>query len=307
MFIAIPLIHRFILRHMGNSKKILPALSNKTFNARVDEMFDKIEEKTKTLTDTEPHITPDQILSSVSFAGGGFRTITYMPIIYRLIGSGRVDSNTTFHGASLGAFFSIVSCLMTCKHDQEEARAAARKILHHLVYYTANVHVSWYGMWGRLYAVTYAGISEIDPKFLDCFQKKCNISITQLTPLPKNRIVNTFDSVEDLAHRCAISMCVPFFSVLAPFVFYHSKALCDGGITDNIAKPKHTRRHITVFDNGPSFIRVVVPPTLGIVSTRRTTNDVFQSIQEEFERSQLLWTKKFASHDKVYAAKFVDN
>jgi hypothetical protein len=307
LFVAIPLIHRFIIRHMGDSRKILPALSNDTFNERANQVADTIEETMADLISTEPLIEPDQILSSVSFAGGGFRTITYIPMMHRLIRSGRVDHTTTFHGASLGAFWSIVSCLLMCDHDQEEARAVARRIQIHLAYYVANVNVSWYGMWGRLYDVTYAGMSEIPPKFLDCFQGKCHMSITQLTPFPRNRIISTYDSIDDLAHRCAVSMCVPFFTVLAPFVRYRGQFVCDGGITDNIAKPKNTRRHITVFDDEPSWIQVFRPPNLGTVSTQRSMDDVLQVLTEEFDRSVSLWTRKFASHDARYANKSSKN
>jgi hypothetical protein len=285
---------------MGDSRKILPALSNDTFNDRVNQTYDAMEEDMAKLVRAEPQINPDQILSSVSFAGGGFRTITYTPMLQRLIRSGRVDSRTTFHGASLGAFFSIVVCLMMCEHDQEEAQAVVRKIILHLTYYVTNVNVGWYGMWGRLYDVTYDCISSIDPKFLDCFQGKCHISITQLTPFPRNQIVSTFDSIDDLARCCSASMCVPFFTVLAPCIRYRGRFVCDGGFTNNIAKPAHTRRHLTVFDNEPSWIRVLVPPTLGLVSTKRSTDDIFQIIEEEFERSKALWTKKFGAHDVMY-------
>jgi predicted acylesterase/phospholipase RssA len=297
------LIHRFVLRHMGDSHKIVPPLSNEAFNERMERLYHEMETKMKQLVCAEPPVNPIQVLSSVSFAGGGFRTITYIPMIYRLVLSGRVDRSTTFHGASLGAFCSIISCLMTCDHDTEEARDTARKILIRLAYYTANVNVSWYGMWGRLYDVTYSAISIIPSKFLDCFQGKCHMSITQLTPFPRNRIISTYDSIDDLAHHCAISMCVPFFTVLAPFVWYKGSAVCDGGITDNIAKPAITRRHLTVFDNEPSWVRVFVPPTLGIISTQRSFEDIFQILEEEFERSIALWTKKFAVHDSVYAQK----
>ena len=293
-----------MIRHMGDSRKIMPALSSDAFNNNVHKVFDQLERDVDAIVCAEPAIDSNQILSSVSFAGGGFRTMTYAPMIYRLLQSGRVDGNTTFHGASLGALYSIISCLMTCDHDQEEAMAAARKVYIHITYYVANINVSWYGMWGRLYDVTYAGVSFIDPKFLDCFQGKCNISTTQLTPFPRNRIINTFDSIDDLAHRCSISMCVPFFSVLAPFVFYKGAVVCDGGITDNIAKPAHSRRHITVFDNEPSWIRVFIPPTLGIISTQRSTCDIFQILKEEFARSSSLWSKKFASHDDMYSKKY---
>jgi hypothetical protein len=164
-----------------------------------------------------------------------------MPLIHRLIRSGRVDSKTTFHGASLGAFHSILSCLMVCDHDQEEAKAAAQQILLHQTYYIANVNVSWYRMWGRLYDVTYAAIvNSIHPKFLDCFQGKCHMSITQVLPF-RNKIINTFDSVEDLGHQCAISMCIPFFSVLSPFALYRGEAVCDGVFTNNTAKPSLPR------------------------------------------------------------------
>jgi hypothetical protein len=88
-----------------------------------------------------------------------------------------------------------------------------------------------------------------------------------------------------------------------PFVWYKGMAVCDGGITDNIAKPTNTRRHITVFDTGPSWIRVLVPPTLGLISTQRTTEDVFQIVRDEYERSIAVWTKKIATHDRMYMNK----
>ena len=44
MFMSIPLVHRFIIRHMGDSRKILPALSNDSFNTRLNGLMDSLEE-----------------------------------------------------------------------------------------------------------------------------------------------------------------------------------------------------------------------------------------------------------------------
>lgn len=44
-------------------------------------------------------------------------------------------------------------------------------------------------------------------------------------------MVNTFESIEDLASHVAISACVPFFTKLSPWVYYKGERLCDGGFT----------------------------------------------------------------------------
>ena len=40
----------------------------------------------------------NMVFSSISFAGGGFRTISYAPSVFYLYESKRIDENTTYHG-----------------------------------------------------------------------------------------------------------------------------------------------------------------------------------------------------------------
>lgn len=40
----------------------------------------------------------DMVFTSISFAGGGFRTISYAPSVFYLYQSKRIDKNTTYHG-----------------------------------------------------------------------------------------------------------------------------------------------------------------------------------------------------------------
>ena len=44
----------------------------------------------------------DMVFTSVSFAGGGFRTISYAPSVFYLYESRRIDADTTYHGKYVG-------------------------------------------------------------------------------------------------------------------------------------------------------------------------------------------------------------
>ena len=169
--------------------------------------------------------------------------------------------------------------------------------------YISNVNVSWYGMWGELHDICYNSVRSIDPKFLDCFQGRCNMSITRLTPFPRNEIINQFDSIDDLARQCAISMFVPFFTKIAPFTWYKGHIVIDGAFTDNTARPPVTRRHLTIYDPEPPFICIFVPPRrLGRRPAESIHSDIIDIIMSEFSRSHSLWDRKFASHDNWYAS-----
>eukprot|EP00943_MAST-04B_sp_MAST-4B-sp1_P009893 g9893.t1 len=70
----------------------------------------------------------------------------------------------------------------------------------------------------------------------DAYKKctgRCFISITRLTPLPKNVIVSKYFSNTDLLECLLASSSIPFFTESNITGFYRGKRVVDGGITNN--------------------------------------------------------------------------
>ena len=70
----------------------------------------------------------------------------------------------------------------------------------------------------------------------DAYKKcsnRCFISITRLTPLPKNAIISSFLSNEDLLECLLASSSIPYFTEPNFTGFYRGSRVVDGGITNN--------------------------------------------------------------------------
>ena len=70
----------------------------------------------------------------------------------------------------------------------------------------------------------------------DAYKKcsnRCFISITRLTPLPKNAIISSFLSNEDLLECLLASSSIPYFTEPNFTGFYRGYRVVDGGITNN--------------------------------------------------------------------------
>ena len=70
----------------------------------------------------------------------------------------------------------------------------------------------------------------------DAYKKcsnRCFISITRLTPLPKNTIISSFLSNEDLLECLLASSSIPYFTEPNFTGFYRGYRVVDGGITNN--------------------------------------------------------------------------
>ena len=72
-------------------------------------------EKAKKYIVDESSIKPikNTVFTSCTYAGGGFKSISYYGSIQYLLHNSLIDKNTQFYGTSLGAFWAIFSCVAT--------------------------------------------------------------------------------------------------------------------------------------------------------------------------------------------------
>ena len=89
-------------------------------------------------------------LNSVTFVGGGFRTVSYYGFIEAFCLTKTIDDQTRFYGASLGALWCVLAVLRTAPglHGQ-----TAEDIMNPMFSYIAQTHYNWMSTWGSLHEV----------------------------------------------------------------------------------------------------------------------------------------------------------
>ena len=99
LFCSVSIIHN-VFMFMGDSGKYKEA-EDPDYEYEVISRINEYHERMKQIVisqkdDGEKPI--NMVFSSISFAGGGFRTISYAPSVFYLYESKRIDENTTYHG-----------------------------------------------------------------------------------------------------------------------------------------------------------------------------------------------------------------
>ena len=99
LFCSISILHN-VFMFMGDSNKYKeiddPEYELEVIR-RINGYHERMKEIVRSQNDDGDKPT-NMVFSSISFAGGGFRTISYAPSVFYLYESKRIDENTTYHG-----------------------------------------------------------------------------------------------------------------------------------------------------------------------------------------------------------------
>ena len=99
MFCSVALLHNALM-FMGSAEKHKEAEDPEYVQEVICKIHGYHERMKKIVIDRKENgdKPADMVFTSVSFAGGGFRTISYAPSVFYLYESKRIDENTTYHG-----------------------------------------------------------------------------------------------------------------------------------------------------------------------------------------------------------------
>lgn len=181
----------------------------------------------------DPHARPTPV-RSISFAGGGFRTISYLGQLLYLEKRGMlVKGVTRYYGASLGA---LIATGMILGETDELGR---ERLLGGMLEYVCKVFADWGGMWGLCGEVSREVLERALPDDVSSLNGRLFVSVTILWPWPRNELVSTFESKGDLIDALIASSFIPTWTRgIAPLAWWRGLPCLDGGIFDNIPTPK---------------------------------------------------------------------
>lgn len=164
------------------------------------------------------------MVKSISFAGGGFRTISYVGQLIYLEKRGMIDiGQTMFYGASLGA---LVAVGMIIGETDMEARL---RIISGMLEYVCEVHNDWMGLWGCCGTATRHVLEHALPEDISSINGRIFIAVTVLFPYPHCELVSEFKSKADLIETLLASQFIPLFTEgIHLFKFYRGRPCIDG-------------------------------------------------------------------------------
>ena len=176
---------------------------------------------------------PAELVYSISFAGGGFRTISYVGMLIYLEKRSMIAvGQTRFYGASLGA---LVACGMVLGETNPEAR---HRLICGMLEYVCEVHADWPSMWGICGIATRRVLEHALPEDVSTLNGRLFVAVTCLTPFPHSQLVSDFKSKQDLIETLLASQFIPGWTHgLLPAKLWRRGLALDGGIFDNIPTP----------------------------------------------------------------------
>uniref|UniRef100_A0A7S2SJ03 PNPLA domain-containing protein n=2 Tax=Rhizochromulina marina TaxID=1034831 RepID=A0A7S2SJ03_9STRA len=180
------------------------------------------------------YIQPKELLlDHICFAGGGFRTISYMGQLLYLEKRGFTrPGQTKFWGASFGAMFATGVIFSECN------RHVSDLLIEGIMCYLERVHDDWWGMWGVCGEYMRDLLVEALPDDISAVNGRVHISITVLVPYPHNVLVSEFLSKQDFVDALIASQFIPGWTDgLVPFAMWRGRPCIDGGLFDNIPSP----------------------------------------------------------------------
>jgi hypothetical protein len=182
---------------------------------------------------TTEKLPTEQLVKSISFAGGGFRTISYVGMLVYLEKRGMVKvGHTRFYGASLGA---LIAAGMILGETHPEARD---QLIGGMLEYVCEVHADWAGMWGICGPVCRGVLNRSLPDDISGLNGRLFVTVTVLWPYPHCQLVSQFASKQDLIETLLASQFIPGWTHgLFPFKLWRGVPAVDGGVFDNVPTP----------------------------------------------------------------------
>ena len=183
-------------------------------------------------------------LRSITFGGGGFRTISYLGQIMYLERHGLIDERTRFFGCSLGAYFAVGYAL---SGREKRPGSLRERFVAATLDFVADVHFDWLGMWG-LCGVVFEDIlrANLPDDAAARARGVAHVGVTRFgLPWPLGRglaraeLVSDFRDNDDLVSALIASQFIPGWTHgpwCAPVLFRGAPA-CDGGLLDNQPSP----------------------------------------------------------------------
>jgi len=185
-----------------------------------------------------PTISP---LTSVTFDGGGFRTLTHCGAVQVL--RPYVTTNTRYYGDSMGAFYAVAAALFLHLPDGKMNR-----FLTDMLDYVYDVQQSWTATWGQCGNRCRQVLEEHLPDDIDLVQDRCFISVTCLST-DYGRVVSRFRDRSDLLDTVMASMFIPGWTDgFRTWVYsWRGHYTLDGGLSTHSPQPRGSRvGHYTV-------------------------------------------------------------
>jgi hypothetical protein len=216
------------------------------------------------------------VLSSVTFSGGGFKTISYLGWCCRRYAEGRLGDGTSYYGTSMGAVYAVGAALLLRDGRGFGAFAAMAT---ELVLYCADVAEGWCRHFGTCAARLRRVMEEHWPEDVSRAQGRCHVCLTHFSRWgsPCRQLVSRFRSKADLIAAVSASCFIPFWNVglarpLQPLTRFRGRLAMDGGVSDNAPVPPVAAAdgtnaaadsagvHETVSDEGAAWHQSLVPP-----------------------------------------------
>ena len=202
-------------------------------------------------------------LRSVTFEGGGFRTISYLGWMARRYGEGCLGPGTVYYGTSMGAVYAAAAALLLYRGggsgggadgssnssgaDDFEGFRAFAAFGGELIRYCADVADEWQANYGSCAARLRRGMEEHFPEDITRAQGRVQVCITRFTAcgLPRKCIVSEFESMADLISAISASAFIPLWNVGLPSLArpwrlltrFRGSLACDGTFVDNSPAP----------------------------------------------------------------------
>ncbi len=187
-------------------------------------------------------------LASITFSGGGFRTMSYFGQIMYLERAGLIGAGTQFYGCSLGAFFAVTYSIVDAHPELRE------RFIGNTLDYIRAVHFDWLGMWGLCGVVFERILRDLLPAGAAALARgRAHVAIARFgLPWPLGRgltraeLVSDFRDNDDLVSALIASQFIPGWTHGPHFLqLFRGAPACDGGLFDNQPAPPPPPRGAT--------------------------------------------------------------
>jgi len=173
------------------------------------------------------NISESRKLNTIILYGGGFKTISYAGQIAYLFENELISSNTICYTYSFGAMWSATLLF---------GRDIFYLFCNEAAKYCVDIHNSWISNWGKCGNIFRILLQKTLPEDISIIQNRLYISVTILTPLPKQRYISRFNDKQDLINNLIATMYIPGWTDKKVIFKYKGEYYMDGLLTHKLNK-----------------------------------------------------------------------